>query len=210
MNLNQIYYFNELAKQHQFSKAAKYLNISQPSLSNSIKTLEKEMNCNLIERRNGRIELTKYGEIFFKATNSIILILEKTKHNIDQTKRIENNTIEIGCIPTASKSFLPYIISKFEKQSTLSFNYIYHSTFSKYICQQLSDNNYDIGICSKIEGDPDLKFIPLYVESTSFTSKELSSKLELPQNTRTIYLAYNTTSTLSQAAQDLINFLTTK
>ncbi|XKU95191.1 LysR family transcriptional regulator [Lactobacillus acidophilus] len=48
MNLNQFYYFNELAKQHQFSEAAKHLNISQPSLSNSIKSLEKELDCNLI------------------------------------------------------------------------------------------------------------------------------------------------------------------
>lgn len=59
MNLNQLYYFNELVKQHQLSSAAKRLHISQPSLSNSIKTLEKELHYNLIERRNGRIELTE-------------------------------------------------------------------------------------------------------------------------------------------------------
>lgn len=59
MNLNQLYYFNELVKQHQFFSAAKRLHISQPSLSNSIKTLEKELHYNLIERRNGRIELTE-------------------------------------------------------------------------------------------------------------------------------------------------------
>ena len=59
MNLNQLYYFNELVKQHQFSSATKRLHISQPSLSNSIKTLEKELHYNLIERRNGRIELTE-------------------------------------------------------------------------------------------------------------------------------------------------------
>ena len=59
MNLKQLYYFNELVKQHQFSSAAKRLHISQPSLSNSIKTLEKELHYNLIERRNGRIELTE-------------------------------------------------------------------------------------------------------------------------------------------------------
>ena len=50
MNLNQLYYFNELVKQHQFSSAAKRLHISQPSLSNSIKTLEKDLEQPLSRR----------------------------------------------------------------------------------------------------------------------------------------------------------------
>ncbi|WP_289683367.1 helix-turn-helix domain-containing protein [Lactobacillus intestinalis] len=60
MNLNQLYYFKELAKERQFSKAAKNLYISQPSLSNSIKSLEKELNCQLINRNGGQITLTEY------------------------------------------------------------------------------------------------------------------------------------------------------
>ena len=41
MNLRQLYYFKELVEQKQFLKAARNLNISQPSLSNAIKELEK-------------------------------------------------------------------------------------------------------------------------------------------------------------------------
>lgn len=209
MNLNQIYYFNKLAKKHQFSKAAKQLNISQPSLSNSIKALEKDMNCDLIERRDGRIELTKYGQIFFNATNSIISILAETKQNIDETKRLESNTIEIGCIPTASKNFLAQVIYKFKKQSSIIFNYIYHENTSDQICRQINNKNYDIGICTKNIKFPNLIFIPLYVENTHFNFKTLSSKLELTQNKRTIYLVYNPKSKLSEAALALKSFITT-
>lgn len=107
-----------MIKQQQFSSAAERLHISKPSLSNSIKKLEKELNCKLIKRRNGRIELTKYGHIFLESADSIISTLEKTKNNIDQTRRIETNTIKIGCIPTAKKIFLPKIISAFKKQNS--------------------------------------------------------------------------------------------
>lgn len=208
MNLNQIFYFNELAKQHQFSKAARKLNISQPSLSNSIKSLEKELNCHLIQRQNGRIELTKYGQIFFQATNSVISILKKTKHNIDQTKRSEANTIEIGCIPPAAQNFLPYIISELKKQTDFSFNYIYHRATSDQICHQISEKEYDLGICAKVDKYPDLKFIPLYEENTRFTNKTLNSTIELTENTRTIYLVYNLNSVLAPATRALIDFLT--
>lgn len=208
MNMNQLYYFSELAKQHQFSRAAKRLNISQPSLSNSIKSLEKELNCNLIEHRNGRIELTKYGQIFLESTNSIISILEKTMRIIDQTKRIENSTVVIGCIPTAAEGFLPHVISAFQKENSVITHYISHSAISEHICLELQNENYDIGICTKIEKYPVLKFIPLYIENTIFTNTRLTAELELPKHTRTIYLAYNCKAHLSESAQNLINFIT--
>lgn len=212
MNLNQFYYFNELAKQHQFSKAAKHLHISQPSLSNSIKSLEKELECLLIERKNGRIELTKYGQIFFEASESVIAIFEKAKRDINQTKRSENNTIEIGCIPTATDAFLPHVLSLFEKQNPKSTHYIYHPGISSHICLEVHNGNYDIGICSKVDdyGD-DLIFIPLYTEDTIVKTKKnsvLSSETEIPKNTRTIYLVYNSRLKLSKPVTNLINFIT--
>ncbi|AZA22490.1 MAG: LysR family transcriptional regulator [Lactobacillus helveticus] len=202
MNLNQLYYFNELVKQHQFSSAAKRLHISQPSLSNSIKTLEKELNCNLIERRNGRVELTKYGQIFLEFADSIILTLENAKHNINHTKQIENNTIEIGYIPTARENFLPHITSVFEKENSSTFHYIYHNGTSNQICLEVQNGNFDLGICSKIDTYSDLNFIPLYVENTFFAASKLASKLDLPQSTRTIYLVYSTKHELSVSVQN--------
>ena len=78
MNLNQLYYFKELAKERQFSKAAKNLYISQPSLSNSIKSLEKELNCQLINRNGGQTILTEYGKIFYEAAITSITSLDKS------------------------------------------------------------------------------------------------------------------------------------
>lgn len=207
MNLNQLYYFNELVKQHQFSSAAKRLHISQPSLSNSIKTLEKELHYNLIERRNGRIELTEYGQIFLESADSIILTLEKAKNNINHTKQMRNNTIEIGCIPTARENFLPHITSAFEKENSSTFHYIYHNAISNQICLEVQNGNFNLGVCSKTDNYSDLNFIPLYVENTVFTTSKLASKLELPQSTRTIYLVYSTKHQLSQPAQQLIDFI---
>ena len=43
MNLAQLYYFRTLAKFEHYGKAAEALYITQPSLSNSIKNLEKEI-----------------------------------------------------------------------------------------------------------------------------------------------------------------------
>lgn len=202
MNLNQLYYFNELAKQHQFSKAAKHLHISQPSLSNSIKNLEKELDCALIKKANGRIELTEYGQLFSKTANSVINLLENTKRDINKIKRNKSNTIELGCIPSAIPAFLPHILSAFNKSKQEKINYIYHKSISEEICDKVRDGQYDLGICSKIKGYPNLVFIPVYAEDTIITAETQFSK-----STRTIYLVYNPKNVLSKLINELINFI---
>lgn len=203
MNLNQLYYFNELANQHQFSKAAKNLHISQPSLSNSIKNLEKELDCALIKKANGHIELTEYGQLFLEATDSIINILANTKHGISRIKRDKANTIELGCIPTAMSAYLPHVLTSFNQENSININYVHHKNISEKICDEVRDGSLDIGICSKIEDYSDLAFIPLYAEDTIITAKTQVSK-----STRTIYLVYNPRVHLSDSTKALINFIT--
>lgn len=211
MNLNQLYYFNELVKQHQFSRAAQLLQISQPSLSASIKKLEKELNCDLIVHKNGRTELTDYGQIFYEASTTIITILERAKHDIKQAQRSKTNTIELGCIPTASELFLPHFINAFNKQYPTPIHFLCHDASSEHICHELQNQNFDIGICTQVNNYPDLDFIPLYIENTIFTTQQnnnLTAKIVLPKNTRIVYLVYNPQSQLSPATKKMINFVT--
>lgn len=66
MNLAQLYYFRTLAKFEHYGKAAEALYITQPSLSNSIKNLEKEIGVPFFERVGRNVRLTEYGEEFNK------------------------------------------------------------------------------------------------------------------------------------------------
>lgn len=56
MNLNQLYYFKTLAELEHYTKAAEKLNISQPTLSHSISSMEKEL---------GQICLKSRAEMLF-------------------------------------------------------------------------------------------------------------------------------------------------
>ncbi|TSO25581.1 LysR family transcriptional regulator [Lactobacillus sp. LL6] len=164
MNLNQLYYFNELAKERQFSKAAKNLCISQPSLSNSIKSLEKDLGCKLINRSGGQITLTKYGKIFFKAASSSVDILEDAKRKINRYKRQKDNIIKIISIPSAFSNYLPQTIQKFKSEISSNTTFIYQNSLSNNIYRELELGNFDIGICSGINTNYQLEFIPLYSE----------------------------------------------
>ena len=63
MDNRQIHYFTEVVKQGGFSKAAEHLFVSQPTISNVVKDLEKELDVQLLIRTTRKLELTDTGKI---------------------------------------------------------------------------------------------------------------------------------------------------
>lgn len=70
MDARELKYFVTLVEQRSFTKAAEHLHISQPSLSNAIKKLEKEIGLKLIDRDTRNFQLTREGDFFIKKQKS--------------------------------------------------------------------------------------------------------------------------------------------
>lgn len=88
MELLQLRYFYESAKNENFSKTASKFMVPTTSVSASIKRLESELNCQLFERTSNRIYINAKGELLQKALCSIFQELDKvvdelTIHNDD-------------------------------------------------------------------------------------------------------------------------------
>ena len=66
MNLSQLQYFCKLAELQHYTRAAEQLHITQPTLSNSIAHLEKELGVPLFEREGRNVQLTKYRRKFYR------------------------------------------------------------------------------------------------------------------------------------------------
>ena len=64
MTLLQLQYFQTLARVLHYTQAAAELHIAQPSLSYSIKELEKELGVKLFDKDSRHIRLSVYGEQF--------------------------------------------------------------------------------------------------------------------------------------------------
>ena len=72
MNLTQLKYFKAVCIYKTVSAAAEYLHISQPSLSNAIKEMEKEFGVSLFSRCHRGMVLTAEGKILFKMCDDVL------------------------------------------------------------------------------------------------------------------------------------------
>ncbi|WP_296011684.1 LysR family transcriptional regulator [uncultured Adlercreutzia sp.] len=95
MELRYLEEFILLAQHNNFHRAAEKLFITQPTLSNHIRSLESELGFELIDRRNGN-RLTQAGAIFYwDATKAVDIINE----SIEQCAKVANSNTEPDSTP---------------------------------------------------------------------------------------------------------------
>ncbi|MEG0856061.1 MAG: LysR family transcriptional regulator [Terrisporobacter sp.] len=165
MNLNHLHYFATLAKEEHYTKAAQKLSITQPSLSNAISLIEKELGTYLFEKKGRNVVLTKYGRVFLE-------YVEKTLETLDQgvkkTKLLTSATsgiIDLGYIYTFGAKDMPLLIAKFlEENKENNFKFTLSDGNTLNIIEGLKNEDYDIGFCSKIEDEDEIDFTKIKEE----------------------------------------------
>lgn len=160
MNLQQLYYFRKLAEVQHYTKAAKALYITQPSLSDSIASLESELSVALFQKKGRGIELTKYGQEFYQYVNQALGVLEHGIAIMKEKSDSVTGTIDVGCIPTLLGDFLPDALDLYhEKHPQVNFNIFQDKSIP--VAEGISAGDYDIGFCSMVENKEDLVFVPI-------------------------------------------------
>ena len=115
MNTKQLQYVLTLAHEGSFSKAADVLNISQPSLSQYIKKIEKEIGLELFDRTRGDIRLTDAGRVYIEAGKQILDIEHQMENSFTVLASYKTGSLIIGAAPYRAASMMPVIASSFQK-----------------------------------------------------------------------------------------------
>ena len=114
MNLKQFKYVLTLANEGTFSKAAEKLNISQPSLSQYVKNIEKEIGATLFERTGSNVRLTDSGKVYIDAGRKILDIERQMSTKIEDISNNKCGTIIVGVSAHRTASIMPSIVKEFK------------------------------------------------------------------------------------------------
>lgn len=145
MDIHQLRYFIAVAQELHFNRAAGKMHVTQPTLSQQIKKLEKELGTPLLERSPQKTRLTRAGEKFLPHAIAVLDQLKKGVQELQEDASIASGTVRVGVIPTIAPYLMPEVIVRIGKTAPGVRLELYEETTS-VLLEKLRSGNLDIGI----------------------------------------------------------------
>ena len=165
MDIRQIETFVEVVRLESFSKAAEKLFITQPTVSNHITALEKEVGSDLIDRSGRLFRITPTGQILYEHAEKIIDQINNAKYEIDAYDQGLQGKISILSSSIPREYILPDLIKSFlEEHPKISFSL--QGSDSKEAIKRILTYENDFAIVGKMNDNPKLDFVKLVKDSS--------------------------------------------
>jgi LysR family transcriptional activator of glutamate synthase operon len=165
VDLLQLKYFQTVAKYEHLSRAAEELRIAQPSLSQTISRLEKDLGFKLFTRIGRKIILSECGKAYLQRVNNVFLELNEGLKEMEEISRQNNEKISIA---VTNPSILPDLIVGF-KNLYPQVRFRQYQSSSSGMRKQLESAEIDLGISTVEIVSEDLQWTPLLREELFLT-----------------------------------------
>ena len=116
MNEKHMQYVLTVLKEGSFTNAAKKLYVSQPSLSQIIKTAESNLGAPIFDRSTDPITLTKAGQLYVEAARQVTTISTNLRKQVEELSKEEFGTIRLGISVQRGMELLPELYPRFKKR----------------------------------------------------------------------------------------------
>ena len=163
MTLNQLYYFQTVARYENYRKAAEELYLSQPSLSRSIASLENELGVQLFEKNGRGVNLTKGGKLFLEYAERIITECEIASSKMKEMAS-DGGKIDIGYVFPLASHYIPHNVRNFlnmKENRNVTFNFFQNHTSA--IAKKVKSGELDVGFGGYMERE-EFEFFPVLSE----------------------------------------------
>lgn len=168
---NDLTYFVEVAHTLNFSRTAKRIGITQPSLSMAIKRLEQAIGTELFIRSKNGVVLTKAGKRLLSHAKQLLQLWDSVKsESLASHYEIQGN-FTLGVHPSVAlytlSSFLPKLLMDYPKLEIQ----LKHD-LSRKISEEVINLSIDIGLIVNPTKHPDLIIDKLYEDKVTFWQRK--------------------------------------
>ena len=163
ITLRQLRYFNALARQGHFGRAAEVCAISQPALSMQIKELEDALGGVLLERSPRQVALTTFGEEAAPRVRDILRLVDELEDLARASRDRLAGRLRIGMIPTIAPYLLPEVIGNLTRMHP-ELDIHVRETLTPKLIEELADGRLDTALVALPVSEPSLVEVALFSE----------------------------------------------
>lgn len=164
LTLKQLRYFEALARNGHFGRAADVCAISQPALSMQIKELEETLGTELFERGARQVRLTNFGEEFAQRVRAILPLVDELADLARASHERLVGRLRIGVIPTIAPYLLPKIVSDLTGIHEGLDIHVRETQTSKLV-EELAEGRIDTAIVALPISEPSFSEVALFKEN---------------------------------------------
>jgi LysR family transcriptional regulator, low CO2-responsive transcriptional regulator len=112
-DLRQLRAFAAVVEEGSFTLAARRLFVTQSAVSHSLRTLEEQLSCRLLDRTGKRVAVTVEGELLLKRCKRVIFELDQATRDLDGLRRWGQTRIRIGAPHSLCHFVVPSVLREF-------------------------------------------------------------------------------------------------
>ncbi len=167
IDTRQLRAFSILARTGSFTLAARQLFLSQSAVSHSMKALEQEVGCRLLDRMGKKVLLTQAGETLLHHTEIILQEMNTARTALEQLGKWGRDRLRIGASTTACQYILPAVLREFKEKYPQSLISIEPGDTVDAL-ELLRGNRVDLAIVLEPKNEDQLDFHSLFADELFF------------------------------------------
>ena len=183
MNLKQLEAFVQVAEGKSFSKAAKELFLTQPTISAHIASLERELNARLFVRNTKEVSLSEDGKDLYRYAKQIIDLQKQIEERFETEEEGSRRCITIAASTIPAQYLLPRVLKRFNEKYPDEQIKIMESDSSKVV-SQIVDHIVDVGFTGTVLEKKHCRYLPFYKDKLAVITPNTERYRRLKEESR--------------------------
>ena len=206
LDSRQLRAFFVLARTGSFTQTARELHLTQSGISHSMKALEADSGCRLLDRLGKKVVLTQAGEQLLKHAEKILSEMDAARESLLQLGKWGKGRLRLGGTTTVCQHIIPPVLREF-KESFRDHAISLEPGDTPELIAALLRHRIDLALSLEPEGEPQLEFHPLFTDELHFIVSALhpwaqAGRVEREDIPRQNYILYSKRSITFRLIED--------
>lgn len=166
-DLRQLRAFVAVVEEGSFTLAARRIFVTQSAVSHSLRTLEEQLSCRLLDRTGKRVAVTAEGEVLLRRCKRVIFELEQASRDLDGLRRWGQTRIRIGAPHSLCHFLIPSVLREF-RDCFPRCEPIIEAGDTTVLLDRLAGADLDLVVGLKPRGKGDEGYRPMFKDRLAF------------------------------------------